>query len=78
MNRVLYDGADGGTPSTLGLWEAAGGKTPQTVLGKTLHKALKPIVKAAGMDDSRLHRLEIPSSIIVAPELKSILEAMIS
>lgn len=78
VNRVLYDGADGGTPSTLHLWEEAGGQTSNTVLGKSLHKALKPILKAAGQDDSRLHRLEIPSSIILAPELKSILEAIVS
>ncbi|PXX39069.1 MULTISPECIES: ATP-dependent endonuclease [Burkholderia] len=78
VNRVLYDSTEGGQPSTKELWQAAGGQTAGTVLGKSLLKALKPVVKSAGKDDSRLHRLEIPPSIVLAPELKSVLEQLLS
>ena len=66
---------DGGSPSAVALWDAAGGKTPTTVKGKKLHKALKPIVKNAGKNDKLLDAFTIPDNFVVAEDLKVILEA---
>lgn len=66
---------NGGSPDATVLWDEAGGKTPKTVKGKKLHKALKPIVKNAGRDDKLLDAFTIPESFVVAEDLKEILEA---
>ncbi|WP_108262872.1 ATP-dependent nuclease [Mangrovicoccus ximenensis] len=65
---------NGGSPDAEALWNAAGGPTPETVKGKKLHKALKPIVKAAGKDDKLLDAFVIPKEYVVAEDLKLILE----
>lgn len=75
INRLLYE--DGGSPASDYLWNEYGEISSKTVLGKTLHKALKPIVKAAGYDDKLLDRFVIPKTIELATELKTILESML-
>ncbi|EDZ46967.1 RecF/RecN/SMC N terminal domain protein [Rhodobacterales bacterium Y4I] len=69
---------DGGSPSAQELWDAAGGKSPGTVKGKKLHKALKQIVKSQGMDDKLLDAFAIPVGFVVAEELKTILETALA
>lgn len=71
ISRVVWP--DGGGPDATELWDATG-QTPETVIGKELWKKLKPIVKAAGHDDDRLHSFVIPSGFVVAPGLKALLE----
>jgi len=65
---------NGGSPDAEAMWEAAGGKSPSTVKGKSLHAALKPIVKAAGFKDTLLNSFEIPAEFIVAPDLRATIE----
>ncbi|MBQ2262922.1 MAG: AAA family ATPase [Loktanella sp.] len=65
---------DGGSPDALGLWDSAGGKSPTTVKGKKLHKALKQVVKDAGKNDKLLDAFTIPDGFVVAEDLKVILE----
>ena len=64
----------GGSPDAEEMWTNAGGISPATVKGKKLHAALKPVVKAAGKNDSLLHALIIPEGLTLAPELKSLIE----
>ena len=66
---------DGGSPDAVGLWDAAGGKSPATVKGKKLHKALKQIVKGDGKNDRLLDAFTIPDGFVVAEDLKVLLEA---
>lgn len=66
---------DGGSPDAVGLWDAAGGKSPTTVKGKKLHKALKQIIKDAGKNEKLLDAFTIPDGFVVAEDLKVILEA---
>ncbi|MEZ0245647.1 MAG: ATP-dependent endonuclease [Methylophilaceae bacterium] len=75
INSLLY--RDGGSPSSEALWDPQG-KNAQTVLGKHLLAALKPIIKTAGKDDKLLHHLEIPLGITLAPDLKAVLETVLS
>jgi len=75
VNRLLYE--NGGSPASDDLWNEYG-KTPnKTVLGKSLHRALKPIVKAAGYDDRLLDTFSIPKDLELASELKTLLESML-
>jgi hypothetical protein len=77
VNWAVYrDG--GGSPSTQALWEAGGGPSPQNQLGKSLYKALKPIVKAAGYDDKLLNNFKIPTGYEIAPDLKTVLIAALA
>jgi ABC-type lipoprotein export system ATPase subunit len=71
INYALYK--NGGTPESQTLWDEAGGKSRNTVLGKKLLAALKPIVTAAGKDEGYLNRLLIPSDIVLAESLKDAL-----
>lgn len=64
---------NGGSPSAQELWDSSGGKSPRTVKGKQLHKALKAIVKSKGMDDRLLDAFTIPDGFVVAEDLKAIL-----
>lgn len=75
--RLLYE--HGGSPSSLDLWSRGEG-TEATVLGKSLHKKLKNVVKEAGLQglDKRLDKFEIPFGVEVAPELKALLETMLN
>nr|WP_280513741.1 ATP-binding protein [Janthinobacterium agaricidamnosum] len=73
--RLLYE--NGGSPSSNDLWEQGQG-TPTTILGKSLHKQLKNVVKAAGLQEKRLDKFEISNGVEVASELRAILEAMLS
>lgn len=70
--RTLWP--DGGSPGAGDLWNEAGGQTPSSVKGKSLHKALKPVIKADGKDDKLLDKFTIPSGYVVAEELKAIIE----
>jgi ABC-type cobalamin/Fe3+-siderophores transport system ATPase subunit len=69
---------DGGSPDALALWDMHGGKSPQTVKGKRLHAALKPIVKKYGMDDKLLNSYTIPDEFVIAEDLKLILESALN
>lgn len=74
-SKVVYAiWPNGGSPDAEAMWEAAGGNSPSTVKGKRLHAALKPVVKAAGFNDTRLNSFEIPDAFTMAPDLKAILE----
>lgn len=75
--RLLYE--HGGSPSSHSLW-SAGLATMSTVLGKSVHKQLKSVVKEAGLAgvDKQLDRFEIPAGVEVAPELRLLLEEMLS
>lgn len=66
---------NGGSPSSEQLWSDAGEKSPKTVKGKKLHKALKPIVKKDGKDDKLLDAFTIPERFVVAEDLRAILES---
>lgn len=71
IQRVVYDNMGGGA-SAEELWEQKG-QTPETVLGKSLWKQLKTVVKAAGHDDKLLDTFAIPEGFEVAPSLKEVL-----
>jgi ABC-type cobalamin/Fe3+-siderophores transport system ATPase subunit len=64
---------NGGSPSAQELWDSSGGKSPRTVKGKQLHKALKAIVKSKGMDDKLLDAFTIPDGFVVAEDLEATL-----
>ncbi|MGJ0454811.1 MAG: ATP-dependent nuclease [Methylocystis sp.] len=64
---------DGGSPNSDQLWVEGGGPSPSTVKGKSLLKALKPIVKAAGKDDRLLDKYVVPSHFEMATELKELI-----
>jgi ABC-type lipoprotein export system ATPase subunit len=68
--RVVWP--DGGGDDSAKLWGAAG-QSKDTVLGKDLWKALKPIIKQHGHDDKLLHAFTIPSGFEIAPDLKAAL-----
>jgi ABC-type lipoprotein export system ATPase subunit len=76
INSSLYK--DGGSPLSEQLWSAAGEITPQTVLGKKLHAALKPIIKTAGKDDGLLNNFSIPLNTTLAGELRTVLEQLLT
>ena len=69
---------NGGSPNALDLWDSFGGKSPNTVKGKKLHKALKQIVKSDGKNDKLLDAFTIPEGFVVAADLKAILEAALA
>jgi len=71
VNRVLWP--DGGSPESGSLWSELGGKCPTNTLGKSLLKALKPIIKQAGHDDKLLNNLTLPEGYEMAPDLKAVL-----
>jgi hypothetical protein len=72
VNRTLWP--DGGSPSSDDLWQEGGEAAPHNQVGKSLWKALKPVVKAAGHDDKRIHNFNIPAGYEMAPDLRAILE----
>lgn len=73
--RLLYE--NGGSPESEDLWKQGLEQSPANVLGKTLHKALKVEVKAAGRDDKLLDRFSVPEGYEVASDLRLILESML-
>ncbi len=78
INRLLYpDG--GGTPDTI-IWfnELGGTNSAKTIVGKTLHKALKIVIKGAGYDDKKIDRFTIPNDYEMAPELKALLQSILA
>lgn len=77
INRLLYE--HGGSPSSHLLWDA-GIDTMSTVLGKSVHKQLKSVVKEVGLVgvDKRLDKFDIPAGVEVASELRILLEEMLS
>jgi energy-coupling factor transporter ATP-binding protein EcfA2 len=74
--RVLWP--NGGSPDAEAMWEAAGGASPGTVKGKKLLASLKPVIKAAGLDETLLNSFTVPKGHTVAPELKTLIEAAIA
>lgn len=74
--RVIWP--NGGSPDAEAMWESAGGPIPSTVKGKKLHAALKPIVKAAGKDNSLLNSFHIPEGYVAAPDLKVLIEKAVA
>ena len=69
---------NGGSPNAETMWTAAGGPSPTTVKGKQLHRALKPVIKEAGHDDSQLNAFKIPNGYTIAPELKTLIEKAVA
>jgi len=77
--KIVYSlWPDGGSPNAQDLWDSAGGKTPRTVKGKKLHKALKQIVKNEGKNEKLLDAYTIPADFVVAGDLKAILESALA
>ncbi|MBU3639632.1 ATP-dependent endonuclease [Polynucleobacter sp. AP-RePozz3-80-G7] len=76
INRMLYE--NGGSPATDELWMGNGETSKNTVLGKTLHKALKVVAKENNFSDKLLDRFTIPENFETAPDLKSILEDILN
>jgi ABC-type lipoprotein export system ATPase subunit len=75
INRLVW--SDGGSPASDVLWDSVG-QGPETVIGKDLWRALKPIVKAYGHDDKRLHGFTIPANFEIAPDLKAMLATIVT
>ncbi len=75
INRLVWP--NGGGAESDALWES-NGQGPDTVLGKDLWKALKPIVKRQGYDDRLLHGFTIPVNFEVAPDLKAALSLIVA
>lgn len=76
INRVLYEDG-GGSPSSEVLWNGLTETPERTVLGKKLHAALKPVVKAHGQDDKLLDRFSVPPQYEMALELKDLLSSLL-
>ncbi len=72
VNRTLWP--DGGSPNSDDLWRDGGEAFPRKRAGKSLWKALKPIVKAAGHDDRLLNSFKIPKGYEMAGDLKATLK----
>lgn len=75
INRMLNE--DGGGPRTVDLWNAEGQTSPNNILGKSLHKALKNIAKQYRHDDKKLDRFIIPSGYELASELRVAIEKLL-
>jgi len=74
--RILYE--YGGGDSADDLWGKYGQISENTVLGKTLHKALKTVLKDDKQDERLLDRFVIPKDFEIANELKSVVENILS
>jgi ABC-type cobalamin/Fe3+-siderophores transport system ATPase subunit len=74
VNRQLYTLAGGGQPNTQTLWKELGEQGPNTVLGKSLLAQLKCVVVAAGRSASALNSYFIPDTVVLAPDLKAVIE----
>ncbi len=72
--RTLYE--NGGGACSDFLWKDLEG-TAASVLGKTLHRALKAVAKGKGYDDKLLDRFIIPTGFEIAVSLKEKLEILI-
>jgi ABC-type cobalamin/Fe3+-siderophores transport system ATPase subunit len=70
IQKMLWE--DGGCPASTDLWRSNGEKSNKTVLGKTLHKALKEVVNTHGKNAKLLDKFTIPNGVELAPKLKSI------
>lgn len=77
LNRMIYR-EGGGSPATDLLWNAAGGVSPDTVLGKKMLAALKPIVTKAKKDQDLLNNFVIPEGFELAADLRTILESALT
>ncbi|WP_408399245.1 translation initiation factor IF-2 associated domain-containing protein [Paraburkholderia aspalathi] len=75
INRLIYE--DGGSPESEKLWNADVGISAKNILGKTLHRSLKNIVKASGFDDKKLDRFLVPTGHELAPELRQQIERLL-
>lgn len=73
ITRQLYP-ASGGSPDSEAMWSNDGGQAVQTVLGKSLHKALKQVLHERGIDARALCDFEIPPGVEVAIDLRATLE----
>lgn len=73
--RALYE--NGGGMNTDKLWDQLGGLGPNTILGKTLHKALKVEVKKSGYEDRILDRFAMSKNFEMAVSLKTHLENLL-
>lgn len=76
INYLLYK--DGGSPSSESLWQSLGGQNANTVLGKKLLAALKPVIKRAGQNDKLLDKLTIPPGMELASDLRLAIERSIA
>lgn len=75
VRRMLYP--DGGSPNSEEMWAGLGEQTPLTVLGKSLHKALKVIAKKEGRDEHLLSQYVIPDGFEIAEDLHIVLQRAI-
>jgi energy-coupling factor transporter ATP-binding protein EcfA2 len=69
---------NGGSPNAEEMWETAGGKSPSTVKGKSLHCALKVVAKENGKDASLLNSYSIPTGFVVAQDLEHVVREAIT
>ncbi|BET12495.1 AAA family ATPase [Pandoraea sputorum] len=76
LNKILYEN-DGGSPRIQDLWDAGQKDLSTVTLGKTLHKALKVVVKKNGHDAGKLDKFQIPEGIELASNLKHALERLL-
>jgi hypothetical protein len=74
--RLLWP--NGGSPDAEKLWDDAGGLTPDTVIRKRLHCALKTVIKKVGKDEKLLQEFRIPTNYEVSLDLKAIIESAIA
>ncbi|WP_133670513.1 translation initiation factor IF-2 associated domain-containing protein [Burkholderia pseudomallei] len=75
INRLLHE--DGGSPASEELWNVGATDPAKSILGKTLHKSLKNIVKTNGYDEKKLDRFSVPSGHELAPELRHTIERLL-
>ncbi|WP_199899082.1 ATP-dependent endonuclease [Ideonella sp. B508-1] len=73
ITRQLYP-PSGGSPDSEAMWESEGGQRVATVLGKSLHKAVKQVLHERKVYAHALGNFEIPASFELASDLKMILE----
>ncbi|MDE1163779.1 MAG: AAA family ATPase [Acidobacteriaceae bacterium] len=77
INRCFWN-EEGGSPNSEELWTSLGGQNADTVLGKSLLRALKPVIKYAGYDEKRLNNLTMPVGFELASDLKELLQKALS
>ena len=70
--KILYE--YGGGDSADDLWNEYGQISEKTVMGKSLHKALKTVLKEEQQDEKLLDRFVMPKDFEVARELKESIE----
>lgn len=68
----------GGSPNSQDLWNQAGGKSANTVLGKEWHKAIANRAQSDGLNSHLISNFSIPNTFEVASDIKSAIEELLS